>query len=190
MSKFFKILAAAFLLTSIFSCEEKRVLPDTSNIPFVRYNIDVTMHSTCMGKEIKFNILFPKDYKEDTESRYPVVYMLKGYGEAGKDWTSWISQIKTLEANDVAPMIYIFPECYNSYYCNSYDGKNPYMDMIINELVPFVDKSYRTIADRQHRAVMGYSMGGFGAMALALKHPETFSISVPLSINCRKADFF
>lgn len=186
MSKFIKILAAAFLLIALAGCEKKRVLPDTTDIPFVRYNTDVTMLSTSMGnKEIKFNVLFPKDYKEDTESRYPVVYMLKGYGEAGKDWNSWISQIKTLEANDLQPMIYIFPECYNSYYCNSYDGKNLYMDMIVNDLVAYVDRSFRTIADREHRAVMGYSMGGFGAMALALKHPETFSLSVPLSMSFR-----
>ena len=59
------------------------------------------------------------------------------------------------------------------------------MDMIVNELVPYVDRAYRTIADREHRAVMGYSMGGFGAMALALKHPEIFSLSVPLSMSFR-----
>ena len=185
MSKFIKISAIMVLLTAFISCEEERKLPTNTPTEFVRYNTDITMSSSCLGKEVTFNILFPKSYREDPETRYPVVYMLKGYGEAGKDWSSWISSIKQLENNDLQPMIYIFPECYNSYYCNSYDGKNPYMDMIVEELVPFVDNAFKTIADREHRAVMGYSMGGFGAMALGLKHPETFSMSVPLSMSFR-----
>lgn len=186
MSKFSQILAITFLLTAIISCEKERKLPPVTPTEFVRYNTGITTTSPSLGgKEVSFNILFPKDYRENTEGRYPVIYMLKGYGEAGKDWSSWISRINQLEVNDLQPMIYIFPECYNTYYCNSYDGLDPYMDMLINDLVPFVDKSFRTIADREHRAVMGYSMGGFGAMALALKHPETFSMSVPLSMSFR-----
>lgn len=186
MSKFFKILVATFFLATSIGCEEERKLPPVNNTEFVRYNTDIKMTSSCLGgKEVSFNILFPQDYRDNAEGRYPVVYMLKGYGETGKDWSSWISHIKMLEANDLQPMIYIFPECYNTYYCNSYDGLDPYMDMIIEDLVPFVDKTFKTIADREHRAVMGYSMGGFGAMALALKHPETFSMSVPLSMSFR-----
>ena len=174
------------LLIALNGCEKKRPLPPVTNTEFIRYNTDITMSSPSLGgKEVRFNILFPKDYRDNAEERYPVVYMLKGYGETGKDWSSWISQIKLLESNDLQPMIYIFPECYNTYYCNSFDGLDPYMDMIIEDLVPFVDKSFRTKADRKFRAVMGYSMGGFGAMALALKHPETFSMSVPLSMSFR-----
>ena len=59
------------------------------------------------------------------------------------------------------------------------------MDMFVQELVPHVDKSFRTIADRAHRALTGYSMGGFGAMILAEKHPELFSCSAPLSMSFR-----
>ena len=184
MSNFLKILAISFLFTVIMGCEEKRPLP-TVPTEFIRYNTDIPMSSVCLGEQITFNILFPKSYRDDAEARYPVVYMLKGYGEEGKDWSSWVTCIKQLEVNGLDPMIYIFPECYNSYYCNSYDGQHPYMDMIVDELVPFIDKTFRTISDREHRAVMGYSMGGFGAMALALRHPETFSMSVPLSMSFR-----
>ena len=185
MNKFIKISAVLFFLTTLIGCEKERKLPTVPQTEFQRYSTDIEILSTCLGKEVSFNVLFPKSYREDTETRYPVVYMLKGYGEAGKDWSSWVTCIKQLENNDLQPMIYIFPECYNTYYCNSYDGQDPYMDMIVEDLVPYVDKSLRTIADREHRAVMGYSMGGFGAMALALKHPETFSMSVPLSMSFR-----
>ena len=57
--------------------------------------------------------------------------------------------------------------------------------MFVQELVPHVDKSFRTVADREHRALTGYSMGGFGAMVLAEKHPELFSCSAPLSMSFR-----
>jgi len=57
--------------------------------------------------------------------------------------------------------------------------------MFIKEFVPYIDKQYRTIADKEHRAALGYSMGGFGALILPLKNPDVFTVSVPLSISVR-----
>lgn len=185
MSKLIKILSAVFLLTASISCEKEKPLP----VPeFNRYNQDNAFHSEILGREVHYAILFPENYREEKDVRYPVVYMLQGYGESkvgGRDWSKWISKIKIEEALGLQPMIYVFPDCKNSYYSNSYDGKNMYMDMFVKELVPFVDNSFRTIADREHRAVMGYSMGGFGAMVLPMKNPDIFGISVPLSISVR-----
>ncbi len=174
-----------FLLMTFVSCKEKRKLPNVNDIEFVRYNTGISFQSNVLKSEVTFSVLFPESYREDVEQRYPVVYMLHGYGEHNKDWSSWVSTIKLQETDGLQPMIYVFPNCGNSYYSNSYDGKSPYMDMFVDELVKFVDESYRTIPDRQHRAVMGYSMGGFGAMVLPLKNPEVFSISVPLSMSFR-----
>lgn len=178
-------MACTFLFAT--SCEEKRVLPEnpSGTVTFNRYSTNGSFFSEALNKNITYSMLFPADYLENKEERYPVVYMLHGYGESGRDWTKWVNVIKQLESNGLQPMIYIFPNCGNSYYCNSYDGKNMYMDMFVNELVPTVDKSYRTISDREHRAVMGYSMGGFGAMVLPLRNPDVFSISVPLSMSFR-----
>ena len=117
MSKLIKISVVMFLLATLIGCEKERKLPPVSQTEFQRYSTDVEILSSCLGKDVSFNVLLPKSYREDTETRYPVVYMLKGYGEAGKDWSSWISCIKQLENNDLQPMIYIFPECYNTYYC-------------------------------------------------------------------------
>lgn len=55
------------------------------------------------------------------------------------------------------------------------------MDMFINELVPLIDKRFRTTASKTERAVAGFSMGGFGALSIASQHPETFSVSIGLS---------
>ena len=105
---------------------------------------------------------------DDADRRYPVVYMLHGYGDNHTSWNGNYlhanARIQALEKNGLSEMIYIFPAGYNSYYCNYYNGKYNYMDMFVQELVPHVDKSFRTIADRAHRALTGYSMGGFGAM--------------------------
>lgn len=178
------LLISAFLFT-LNGCEEKRILPDAPETEFVRYNQHLTLVSKSLGKEVTFSVLFPKMYREEQDARYPVVYMLHGYGESGKDWTKWVSAINSMENGGLQPMIYVFPNCANSYFCNTHDGRALYMDMIVDELVPFVDRSYRTVADRDHRAVMGYSMGGFGAMALALKNPDVFGMSVPLSMSFR-----
>lgn len=186
MSKFIKILSAGILLTALLSCEKNT--DDTQNpdeAPFERYIKEVRYATENAGLSATFGIMLPENYEQDTDRSYPVIYMLHGYGEHGKDWNSWVSAIKNLEAQGLQEMIYVFPNCGNSYYSNFYKGKNRYMDLVTKDLVPYIDSNYRTIADREHRAVMGYSMGGFGAMVLPLKNPDMFSISVPLSMSFR-----
>ena len=163
-------------------------LPDTSG-RFVRYAGGMSVRSEILGENVAFDILLPADYTDGSAKEYPVVYMLHGYGDDNKAWNDkWLrieSKVEELEADGLEPMIYVFPDGSNSYYSNTYDGKFRYMDMFVSEFVPYIDRTYRTIADREHRAVVGYSMGGFGAMVLPMKHPEMFSISVPLSMSFR-----
>ena len=61
-------------------------------------------------------------------------------------------------------------------YCDSYDGKYMAETTVIKELIPYIDKNYRTIASRNGGRIQGMSMGGFGAMRLALKYPDLFSL--------------
>src|SRR5690606_745783 len=77
------------------------------------------------------------------------------------------------------------PIGYNTYYVNRYTGFYPYMDMITTELVPTIDALFRTKKDKQARAVMGYSMGGYGALILPALNPDIFSIGIPLSMSFR-----
>lgn len=183
MNRFIKSLSVVLLIAMI-GCEKA---PDNNNgeAKFERYIKEIKYPTTNAGLTASYGILLPEAYESETEARYPVVYMLHGYGEHGKDWSSWISTIKTLESQGLQDMIYVFPNCGNSYYCNYYNNDARYMDLITKDLVPLIDETYRTIADKRHRAVMGYSMGGFGAMVLPLKNPDIFSISVPLSMSFR-----
>lgn len=156
---------------------------------FVRYSTDNIMHSDILGTDIPFSILLPESYQADQSAKYSVVYMLHGYGDNWKSWNGNYlhanSKIQSLEGRGLSEMIYVFPCGFTTYYCNFYNGKYDYMDMFTQELIPYIDRTYRTIADKDHRSITGYSMGGFGAMVLPLKHPELFNSSAPLSMSFR-----
>ena len=148
----------------------------------------LSMNSAILGQEVKYAIILPEDYFVSKKS-YPVVYLLHGLGDNESSWLEYgrVNQVadKAVAENQIVPMIFVMPEGYRNYYVNEYTGKFLYEDMFIKELVPFVDKQYRTIADKEHRATLGYSMGGFGALVLPLRNPHVFTISVPLSTSVR-----
>jgi len=173
---------------SACSCNNEKVKPDGDDT-FNRYTASVPFESKILGRQMPFSIILPSDYVSSPKKRYPVVYLLHGYGDNCTSWNDQYLHVQTkieeLESSGLEPMIYILPTGKNSYYCNYYDGSYRYMDMFVEEFVPYIDKTFRTIADRDHRAVIGYSMGGFGAIILPMKHPEMFSISVPLSMSWR-----
>ena len=193
MSKSFRIIVTfLFFLATVVGCKKEPVgtengngTDDTPTTPvFERYVKGKYVPSSILRKRHYYSLFLPASYENDTERTYPVVYFLHGIGESqSKNWSEYISVIKSLESAGLQEMIYVFPDGFNSYYCNTYNEEFRYMDMFIEELVPHIDKNYRTIADREHRAVTGYSMGGFGAAALAIRHPETFGMSAPMSLS-------
>lgn len=154
----------------------------------VRILEGLSMNSKILSQEVKYSIILPEDYYI-SKKNYPVVYLLHGLGDDESSWLEYgqVSQVTDLAVKnrEIIPMIYVMPQGYTNYYVNDYAGKFLYEDMFVKELVPFIDKQYRTIADKEHRATLGYSMGGFGALILPLKHPEVFTVSVPLSISVR-----
>ncbi len=192
MRRSFLFILTLIAFVSACSCSEnEKPVPDPGD-KFERYTTDITIDSKILGRKIKYSITLPKSYVTDKERRYPVVYMLHGYGDDNNSWNgNWLhgnDKIFALENQGLAEMIYVFPQGFTTYYCNFYTGAFNYMDMFIQELIPYIDDTYRTIADREHRSITGYSMGGFGAMVLALKHPETFLCSAPLSMSFRTDD--
>ncbi|MGM9792262.1 MAG: alpha/beta hydrolase [Candidatus Cryptobacteroides sp.] len=187
MSKPILILATLALATAC-GCTRKQAGP--APVPLESYQQDLVFHSAAMNRDYQYSIRLPHSYEEDTDRRYPVVYMLHGLGDDHNSWNgNWLhanSKIDALEqAGRISEMIYVFPEGLTSYYCNYYNGKYNYMDMIVYDLLPYIDSVYRTVPDKEHRSITGYSMGGFGAMVLAEKHPELFACSAPLSMSFR-----
>lgn len=187
-SKFLYLFASIALIVSC-GCEKKRELPDVDPPAFQRYSQDNILHSKVLNTSVKYSIYFPASYASQPQKRYPVVYMVHGYGDDNNSWNGdWLhanKKIDELTKSGLGEMIYVFPQGFKTYFCNRYDGTFSYMDMFVNELIPLVDNSLRTIPDKQHRAVTGYSMGGFGAVALAEKHPELFIASASLSMSVR-----
>jgi len=154
----------------------------------IRIMESLSFFSKILGQEVKYSICLPEDYFKENRS-YPVVYLLHGLGDDETSWLEYgqINRIadKAVREKTIIPMIYLMPQGFRSYYTNEFAGKFRYQDMFIQELIPYIDTHYRTIADREHRATMGYSMGGFGALILPLKNPEVFGTTVPLSISIR-----
>ena len=192
MNKCFLVAISLLLCFSSCGCSQKeRELPEIEPEvkPFTRYNADLSFKSTLLNRNVKYDILLPADYQENPEKRYPVMFCFHGLGDNNNSWNgqymSIENKIKGLEHFGLESMIYVFPYGWNTYWCDRYDGQFPYMTMLATELVPLIDEKYRTIANREHRGVIGYSMGGFGAMVTAMKHPELFSMSAPLSISFR-----
>ena len=159
-----------------------------------RFTSDQPFHSEKLAMDLPYAVVLPADYDAESDKSYPVVYLTHGIGCTPDDWNDKYIQfektLKQLEAEGLGDMIYIFPTGFNSYYSNTYDGKFPYMDMFIQEFIPFIDGKYRTIADREHRATIGFSMGGFGAMVLPLKNTDTFCFSAPLSMSVRTDEMY
>ena len=132
----------------------------------------VKFQSESLGQPRAFNILLPMDYDSST-SRYPVLYLLHGYGD---DNTAWSYMTNLSGAAVKHELIIVMPDASKSWYVNSAtDPKARFEDYLIKDLIPYVDSHYRTIPLPRARAVAGLSMGGYGAAFLGLKHHRTFT---------------
>ncbi len=150
-------------------------------------------------------IYLPPGYENSSE-RYPVVFVLAGFTGRGITFLNDAAWEETLpERMDrliaeakVRPMILVMPDCLTriggSQYLNS-PAVGRYEDHIIHELVAYVDQKYHTIPNRDARAVVGKSSGGYGAVILAMRHPDVFGSMACHSGDlyfefCYKSDFF
>ena len=146
--------------------------------------------------EQSFAVYLPPSYDTSPTRHYPSLYLLHGFLRDGTDWTtSGIYQGKKLQPlmddmirnGKVREMIIVVPNGKNAYggsfYTNSSVNGN-WEDYIVQELVAHVDSNYRTLARPESRGIAGHSMGGFGAMSLAMKHPDVFSVVYALSPCC------
>ena len=143
-----------------------------------------TIPSKILGKKVKYTVYFPSDY--ETSSRlYPVVYLLHGYSDGEEGWTQFgeVNRVadKLIAAGELPDCIIIMPDAENSWYVNASNGDVNYEDFFFKEFIPFIDKTYQTRAERSYRAIVGLSMGGYGATLYALKHSDMFAAAAGLS---------
>jgi enterochelin esterase-like enzyme len=140
--------------------------------------------STILNKEVHYSIFLPSDYYT-SERAYPVTYLLHGYGDADDGWIQFgeVNRLAddAIKAGKIPPMIIVTPDGFTSFYINTADGKLNYEDFFIKELIPHIEKTYKVKAERKYRGIAGLSMGGYGALMYALKYPNLFVASAPLS---------
>lgn len=132
--------------------------------------VEARFQAKHLGKMSSLYVLLPEG-----AGPFPVLYLLHGLSD---DHTGWIRRTSVERYMDNVPMIVVMPDGHRSFYINDgRPGGNPYEDHIIKDVVGFVDETFRTIPQRQARAVAGLSMGGYGSMMLALRHPDLFSVA-------------
>ncbi|MBA4276117.1 alpha/beta hydrolase family protein [Flavobacterium sp.] len=136
--------------------------------------------SASMQKNIKTCVITPESYKKSNK-KFPVVYLLHGYSG---NYSTWVKSFKEV-AQQVDKYDFIVVGVdgnYSSWYFDSpIDPTFQYETYIIDELVPFIDKKYKTIAGLEGRAISGLSMGGHGALYLSFKHQEVFGAAGSMS---------
>lgn len=127
----------------------------------------------------------PPSYESERDRRYPVIWVLASYGSWGErlfnlqpyDENIVQRMDRLVRESQAQPAILAFPDCFTRYGGNQYINSTAvglYEDYLTEELIPFLDGELRTLPDRDHRGVMGYSSGGYGALMLAMRHPDLF----------------
>src|SRR5579872_2237934 len=155
----------------------KWVDPDHSDLGDLKFK---TFHSATIQADVSYMIYLPPDYEQDKDTRYPVLYQLPASGGTprrdGPQVTGRID--KAIRAKRIGPMIIVVVNglAGNTMYADTHDGQYPLESVIIKDLIPHIDATYRTIARRESRAVNGFSMGGFGAAHLGFKYPDVFGV--------------
>lgn len=138
----------------------------------------VQFQSQLVGKTLPYNVILPRDY-QTSRTRYPVLYLLHGFSGHYSDWAT-----RTNLADYAAEyrLIVVTPEGNNGWYTDSAtNAADKYETYILQELIPDVDRRFRTIQTRYGRGIAGLSMGGYGALKFGLKHPDQFVFAASLS---------
>ena len=175
MKKFF-IASAMVMAATLTACAGGKVT--TSNI-----------ESKILGTTVKYNVYLPDGF-ETSGKTYPVIYLLHGLYGTYEDWqnNTGVDRIanELMESGEVCQAVIIMPNAggenihkvHNGYF--NVEGW-AYEDFFFQELIPTVEKKYRCIGDKEHRAIMGLSMGGGGSTVYCQRHPDMFSSCYAMS---------
>jgi S-formylglutathione hydrolase FrmB len=136
-----------------------------------------SVQSKILHRTAPYCALLPPSYDAETGRRYPVLYFLHGLGENEQvllNSGGWNLIQYLWERNDIGEFLIVTPAADRSFYINSRDGRVLYEDFFVREFAPFIEGHYRIRAERRYRGISGVSMGGYGALRLALRHPAMF----------------
>ena len=159
--------------------------------------------SKILGINRRLTVYTPYGYEANPKAKYPVLYLLHG---AGGDEEAWSSMGRTAQILDnliakglAKPMIVVMPNGNpNQQAAQTFglpttemdwrnpDNRNNYVRSLVEEIVPFIEKNYRTVAKKSHRAIAGLSMGGGHTIAASGMYPDAFDYICPLSMGAQR----
>lgn len=134
--------------------------------------------SASLQREVPYSVLLPVGY-ESSDLRYPILYLLHGlFGS----YENWVELTSIEELSSSLNLIIVMPDGSDGWYCDSETvSANRYESYILNDLLPEVEREFRTVAIREARAIAGLSMGGYGAFKFAVRRPELFRFAASFS---------
>ncbi|HEV2388741.1 MAG TPA: alpha/beta hydrolase family protein [Candidatus Acidoferrales bacterium] len=136
-----------------------------------------TVPSRILHRAVPYCILLPPSYDAEKTRRYPVLYFLHGLGDNEQMFlrSGALDLVEDAwERGGIGEYLIATPRGGASFYINSRDGRERYEDFLLREFLPFIERNYRTQPGRRYRGIGGISMGGYGALHLAFRHPEMF----------------
>ncbi|MGE3293773.1 MAG: alpha/beta hydrolase, partial [Geminicoccaceae bacterium] len=145
---------------------------------------EIAVPSTTLGQSILCAVTLPDGYDLELTRRYPLLLLLHGTDGTHHDWLDWGGLEEGNAAVDAATgtsFIIVTPNAGNSWYVDNPDGEGAWETALVGDLLPVIDARFRTISNRAGRVIAGLSMGGYGAVHLALRHPELFAATASLS---------
>ncbi|MEI8291538.1 MAG: alpha/beta hydrolase-fold protein [Verrucomicrobiota bacterium] len=139
--------------------------------------VEFRMFDSAAAKtKVSYHIYTPEIYDTEKERRFPVLYWLHGIGGSQQGMPRMCDQFtKAIAQGKMPPIIVVFVNgMTDSFYCDAINAARPVETVIIKELIPHIDATFRTFARREGRMIEGFSMGGYGAGHLGFKYPELF----------------
>ncbi|MBN8867146.1 MAG: prolyl oligopeptidase family serine peptidase [Solirubrobacterales bacterium] len=144
--------------------------------------LELTIDTPAFTEPTKVHVFLPTGYDADPARRWPVTYALAG---TMNNYNSFANVLGGEALTAGYPSIIVSPDGNSGYWSDWYKGgafgPPEYETYVIDQLIPLIDARYRTIPDRRHRAVFGISMGGYGSMMVAARHPDLFGAAATIS---------
>jgi len=158
------------VLLASFGCKrEATQKPDRPRLTSKVVFHDITFRSAALNRDMQYRVILPSGVA--ASEKLQTVYLLHGGGGGFRDWSNYSDVARFAESG----LLLVMPEGNSSYYTNAVDpAQDRYEDYITRDLISDVESKFPVVVGRSNRAIVGVSMGGFGAVKLALHHPELF----------------
>jgi S-formylglutathione hydrolase FrmB len=147
--------------------------------------LELTLSTPAVEGPTGVRVLLPDDYRK-SRRRYPVLYLLHGCCNGNAGYRTWTDRLEAERITAGKPLIVVMPDSgpgggYVDWWNFGAGGPPQWETYHLDQLVPFIDRRYRTIARRRGRALAGLSMGGQGALGYAARHPDMFAAAAAFS---------